>query len=80
MYLFHLLVNTSIASSVILVTSHPAFVAIISYFLWGERLNKLTMGGIIFAMAGVAVINYNRLTLKTFPHSPDMFLAVSFHK
>ena len=32
---------TSIASSVILVTSHPAFVAVISRFLWGERLNKL---------------------------------------
>lgn len=34
---------TSIASSVVIVTSHPVFVAIISYFLWGERLNKLAV-------------------------------------
>jgi drug/metabolite transporter (DMT)-like permease len=53
---------TSIASSVILVTSHPAFVAIISFFLWRERLNKLTIGGIVFAMAGVVVINYSGVT------------------
>ncbi|MBI4187592.1 MAG: DMT family transporter [Chloroflexi bacterium] len=49
---------TSIASSVILVTSHPAFVAVLSYFLWGEKLNKLTMGGIVIALLGVVIINY----------------------
>jgi drug/metabolite transporter (DMT)-like permease len=49
---------TSIASSVVLVTSHPAFVAVLSFFLWGERLNKLTVGGIVIALAGVVVINY----------------------
>ncbi len=53
---------TSIASSVILVTSHPAFVAVISYFLWGERLNKLTIGGIVVALTGVILINYGGLT------------------
>ena len=37
---------TTIASSVVLVTSHPAFVAVISYFLWGERPGRLTFGGI----------------------------------
>ena len=49
---------TSIASSVILVTSHPAFVAVVSYFLWGERLGRLTIGGIVLALIGVVVINY----------------------
>ena len=49
---------TSIASSVILVTYHPAFVAIISYFLWGERLNKLTISGIVIALIGIILINY----------------------
>ncbi len=49
---------TSIASSVVLVTSHPAFVAVLSYFLWGERLGKLTIGGIAVALVGVIVINY----------------------
>jgi drug/metabolite transporter (DMT)-like permease len=49
---------TSIASSVILVTSHPAFVALASYFLWGERLNRLTIGGIVIALVGIVLINY----------------------
>ena len=53
---------TSIASSVVLVTAHPAFVAVISYFLWGERLNKLTIGGIVVAFIGVIFINYSGLT------------------
>jgi drug/metabolite transporter (DMT)-like permease len=49
---------TSIASSVVIVTSHPIFVAIISYFLWGERLNKKAILGIIIALGGVLLINY----------------------
>ena len=49
---------TSIASSVVLVTAHPAFVAVISYFLWGERVNKLTIGGIVVAFVGVILVNY----------------------
>ena len=53
---------TSIPSSVILVTSHPAFVAVISRFLWGERLNKLTIIGIVVALAGVIFINYGGFT------------------
>ena len=56
---------TSIASSVVLVTAHPAFVAVISYFLWGERLNKLTIGGIVVAFIGVIFINYSGLTFGT---------------
>ena len=53
---------TSITSSVILVTSHPAFVAVISYFLCGERPNKVTISGIMIAMIGVIVINYAGFT------------------
>lgn len=49
---------TSIASSVVLVTAHPAFVAVISYFLWNERLDKLTIGGIAVALMGIIFINY----------------------
>jgi drug/metabolite transporter (DMT)-like permease len=49
---------TSIASSVILVTCHPAFVAVISYFLWHEVLSRLTIGGMVIAFAGVVLINY----------------------
>ena len=53
---------TSIASSVVLVTSHPAFVAVLSYFLWRERLNRLIIGGIAVALVGVIVINYHGLS------------------
>jgi drug/metabolite transporter (DMT)-like permease len=53
---------TSIASSVVLVTAHPAFVAVISYFLWGERVNKLTIGGIAVAIMGVILVNYGGFT------------------
>jgi drug/metabolite transporter (DMT)-like permease len=56
---------TSIASSVVLVTSHPAFVAAISYFLWDERLNKLTIVGIAVALLGVVCINYNGFTFSS---------------
>jgi drug/metabolite transporter (DMT)-like permease len=45
-----------------LVTAHPAFVAIISYFLWGERLNRLTISGIVVAMVGVIFINSGELS------------------
>lgn len=54
---------TSIASSVVLVTSHPVFVAVISYFLWGERLNRLAVLGIIVALVGVVFINYSGFSL-----------------
>lgn len=50
---------TSIASSVVLVTSHPAFVAILSYILWRERLSRLTVAGIVIALAGLVVVNYS---------------------
>jgi len=56
---------TSIASSVILVTSHPAFVVIVSYFLWGERLTRLTISGIVVALIGIVVINYGGLTFSS---------------
>ncbi len=53
---------TSIASSVILVTSNPLFIAIISYFLWGERLNKSMILGIIVALIGAIFITRGGLT------------------
>ncbi len=56
---------TSIASAVVLVTCHPAFVAAFSYFLWDERLGKVTIGGIIVALAGVIFINYSGFTFSS---------------
>jgi drug/metabolite transporter (DMT)-like permease len=61
---------TSIASSVVLATSHPVFVAIISFFLWQERLNKKAVMGIIVALGGVTIINYGGFILD-----PDAFFG-----
>ena len=68
---------TSIASSVILVTSHPAFVAIVSYFLWGERLNKLTTTGIVVALVGVIFINYSGFTFGSRAVLGDLMALVA---
>jgi len=57
---------TSIASSVVLATSHPVFVAVISYFLWQEKLSRKAMLGIVIALGGVVIINYGGFTV-----SPD---------
>lgn len=54
---------TSIASSVVIVTSHPIIVAIISYFLWRERLRKLAILGIAVALGGVVLINYGGFSI-----------------
>ena len=56
---------TSIASSVVLATSHPVFVAVISYFLWQERLNRKAVMGIVVALGGVAIINYGGFALSS---------------
>ncbi len=68
---------TSIASSVILVTSHPAFVAVISYFLWSERLNKLTISGIVVALMGIILINYGGFTFGTRAIFGDLLALVA---
>jgi drug/metabolite transporter (DMT)-like permease len=56
---------TSIASSVVLVTAHPAFVVIVSYFLWRERLHRAAFGGIAIAFTGVILISYGGLTFDS---------------
>jgi len=68
---------TSIASSVILVTCHPAFVAVISYFLWGERLNKLTISGIVVALIGIVLINYAGFTFGSRALLGDLLALVA---
>lgn len=68
---------TSIASSIVLVTSHPAMVAVISYFLWRERLNRLTIGGIALALAGVVVINYSGFTFGSRAILGDMLALLA---
>ncbi len=46
----------SIAASVVLVTSHPLMVGLISHFVMKERLNKWMAVGIVLGFSGVVVI------------------------
>ena len=48
--------KTSVASSVVLVTAHPVFVAPISHYLLKERLCRLNVIGIAIAVAGVVLL------------------------
>ena len=47
---------TSVAASVVLVSTQPVFVAILAYVLFGERTSPLSFTGILVALAGTAVI------------------------
>ena len=49
---------TSVASSVVLVTANPIFVALASYVAFGERLRKATFLGIGLCIVGAALIGY----------------------
>ncbi len=48
----------SIAASVVLVTSHPLMVGILSHFVLKERLNRWMAIGIVVGFSGVIVIAY----------------------
>ena len=47
---------TSVAASVVLVSTQPVFVAILGYMLFRERTSPLSFAGILVALAGTAVI------------------------
>ncbi len=68
---------TSIASSVVLATSHPIFVAILSYILWKERLSKKVISGIIVALVGVTVINWGGFILSSTAFIGNMLALLS---
>ena len=54
---------TSVATSVILVTTTPIFVAIASYFLFREKISGRTGAGIAISMAGSLIIGYGNWEL-----------------
>ncbi len=68
---------TSIASSVILVTSHPIFVAVISYFLWQERLDIVMMAGIAVSMFGIFGLNYGGYTFSAASFRGDLLALMA---
>lgn len=48
--------ETSVASSVILVTSHPLFVAIVSHYILQEKLKTVGYFGILIAFCGIIIL------------------------
>lgn len=53
--------KTTVAASVTLVTTQPAFVAVGAYFLFGESLSRRSLAGIGVALAGSAVMSLDGL-------------------
>ncbi len=47
---------TTVASSVIFVHIDPIFVAVVSHFFLGDKLNKRTVAGILVSFVGISVI------------------------
>jgi drug/metabolite transporter (DMT)-like permease len=48
---------TTIAASVVLVTTQPIWVAALSWMLFGERLRTLVLVGVLVALGGAAVVS-----------------------
>ena len=68
---------TSVASSVVLVTANPIFIALASYFLWQEKLGRLGVVGIGIALAGVLVINFGELTFGSDSLTGNMLAIIA---
>ena len=58
---------TSVATSVVLVTATPIFVAIASYFLFKERLTNKIVLGIAISIGGSVLIGYGNWSIGTSP-------------
>jgi drug/metabolite transporter (DMT)-like permease len=56
---------TSVASSVVIVSTNPIFVGMGSYLLLKERMAALTILGILLAVAGAVIIGLSDFTLST---------------
>jgi drug/metabolite transporter (DMT)-like permease len=55
---------TTVAASVTLVTASPIFVAAGARLLFGDRVNRLTLAGILVGLAGAAIISGGDVTVS----------------
>ncbi|MGC8960238.1 MAG: DMT family transporter [Chloroflexia bacterium] len=55
---------TTVASSVVLVTANPLFVALASHLILHERVSRLTVAGIALAVVGGLLIGYGDIALS----------------
>ena len=58
---------TTVATSVVLVTANPVFVAVASYFFFRERLTRQTILGIAVCIVGAILIGYGNWALGPDP-------------
>ena len=63
---------TSVASSVLLVTTHPIFVATLAYLLLRERLSRIGMVGLVIALMGSIIIMGGDLTASSISLSGNL--------
>jgi drug/metabolite transporter (DMT)-like permease len=56
---------TSVATSVVLVTITPIFVAVASYLLFRERLTRQVIAGIVVCLVGAVLIGYGNWQIGT---------------
>lgn len=63
---------TTVASSVVLVTANPVFVALASHFLFREKLSRQVIVGIAVCLAGAALVGYGDWTLGLKPLFGDL--------
>ncbi|MBN2239292.1 MAG: DMT family transporter [Dehalococcoidales bacterium] len=59
--------HTSVATSVILVTASPIFVAVASYLLFREKITGKIIIGIVISISGAIVIGYSNWSLGPAP-------------
>ena len=64
--------GVTVASSVVLVTSHPVMVALVSHFLLKERVSRLTAVGIALGFSGVVGIAVADLGVSTTTVAGDL--------
>jgi len=69
-------VSVSVASSVILVTSHPLIVGVLSHFVLRERLNAWMALGIGLGFSGVVVIAIADSTARSASLVGDLLASV----
>lgn len=67
---------TSVASSVIFVHADPIFVSVVSHFVFGERLTRRRLLGILMAFMGATIIAYGDIGVRETTITGDMMALI----
>lgn len=74
---FRSLDYTSVASSTVLVSSHPLFVGLLSALLLGESPSRREWGGLVLAVAGALIIGWGDFRAGTDPLRGDLLALLA---